>query len=138
MKIKLSELAEALRKSDTMQGYVDLEQGEVVLLQEEQCEEDMMDYLLSLEEQWERYIPVPNLHDAEERRAMEGFAETRENPEIRSALEEIVASPRAGRKFRHAVKHMLLLPEWRKYQQQQFYEAARDWCEENQIEYEAD
>ncbi|MBR4695700.1 MAG: hypothetical protein IKO94_06435, partial [Selenomonadaceae bacterium] len=67
MKIKIDDLARAFRRSDVMQGYVDIRQGKVVLLDhefkdevfsgEDDSEEEVLDHIFSIEEDWENYVP---------------------------------------------------------------------------------
>ena len=134
MEIPLTELASAFAQSDVRQGYVDLVRGAVVLLPERMAEEAAMERMLALEEDWERYVMLPNLYDGEEKNAMRRFAESRKDAELRRQLLERLAgeAPVAG--FRQLVRHLRLQSEWQDSLQEHFLEVARDWCEENGIE----
>ncbi len=136
MKVKLSELAQAMLKSDASQSYVDIGQGRVVMLAADMGEEEALEHVFSIEEDWEHYVPIPNLRDEEERRAMERFAALQPNEEIRGRLQKILFAPRAAWNFRQQVKRLLLLAKWNAFLQAHFMEAAKDWCLENRIEYE--
>ena len=63
MKIKLQELADALAQSDVRQGYVDIPAGRVVLLNEDLSEADAFEHAMKLEEEWEKYVMLPNVVD---------------------------------------------------------------------------
>ena len=84
MEISLQELAAALEKTDVLQGYADTRDGRIILMGEDESdarteaasrEEERMERLLSIEEDWQRYVPLPDIYDAEIRSIMQTFAE---------------------------------------------------------------
>lgn len=136
MKIKLKELAAAMRESDVRQGYVDIAQGKIILLDEDMGEEEALDHVFDIEEDWERYIPLPNVIDEDMPAIMRGFAESCTREDTKARLQESLQGPGAVTRFNHQVKHLLLKLVWEKYLNEQLIIIARDWCEENQLEYE--
>ena len=66
MKVDLNELAAAFAQSDVRQGYVDLRQGKVILMDEDMAEEDTLHHAFDMEDDWEHYIPLPNVVDEDE------------------------------------------------------------------------
>ena len=65
MEISLQELAAALEKTDVLQGYADTRDGRIILMGEDESdarneaasrEEERMERLLSIEENWQRYV----------------------------------------------------------------------------------
>ena len=135
MKINLDELATALAQSDVRQGYVDIAAGKVVLL-DELGDEQALDHVFDIEDDFAHYVPLPNLRDDEERDVMRAFAQSRPQATQERLLAALAGAGGAVR-FRQQVKHLLLLPAWQAFLHQHFRETARWWCEENELEYEA-
>lgn len=145
MKIKLDELAAALSKSDVLQGYVDLEQGKVLLLGEDfsasssepgVSDAQQLEHVFSLEDQWQRYVALPNAYDADDRDVMRGFAAALENEAQKQELLELLQQAGAAARFVRQLRRMKLADAWQAYLMDHFRAAARDWCEENDVPYE--
>lgn len=135
MKVNLQELAKALAQSDMHQGYIDIESGKVILLTDDLGEEEALNHVFEIEDDWEHYIPLPNAVDSEGHNLMVSFASAQRD-EVKKRLQEILQQPGAQIKFRQQIKHLLLKPAWEKFQQEYFLNVARDYCEENDLEYE--
>ena len=103
-------------------------------LKEHQMEEERMERLLSIEEDWQRYVPLPNLYDMEIRSIMQTFAE-KAPQEARAALEETLRGTSARLRFRRAVQSLSLAAAWQAHLSSSLLALARDWCEENAIAY---
>ena len=73
--------------------------------------------------------------DSEEHNLMESFAAA-QREDVKERLQEILQNSGAQIKFRQQIKHLLLKPAWEKFQQEYFLNVARDYCEENDLEYE--
>jgi len=135
MKVNLQELAKALAQSDMHQGYIDIASGRVILMQDDLGEEEALNHVFEIEDDWEHYIPLPNAVDSEEHILMESFAAA-QREDVKERLQEILQKSGAQIKFRQQIKHLLLKPAWEKFQQEYFLNVARDYCEENDLEYE--
>lgn len=135
MKVNLQELAKALAQSDMHQGYIDIESGRVILMQDDLGEEEALNHVFEIEDDWEHYIPLPNAVDSEEHNLMESFAAA-QREDVKERLQDILHKPGAQIKFRQQIKHLLLKSVWEKFQQEYFLNVARDYCEENDLEYE--
>ncbi|WP_026760571.1 UPF0158 family protein [Selenomonas ruminantium] len=135
MKVNLKELAKALAQSDMHQGYIDIESGRVILMQDDLGEEEALNHVFEIEDDWEHYIPLPNAVDSEEHNLMESFAAA-QREDVKERLQDILQKSGAQLKFRQQIKHLLLKPAWEKFQQEYFINVARDYCEENDLEYE--
>ena len=143
MEISLQELAAALEKTDVLQGYADTRDGRIILMGEDESdaraeaasrEEERMERLLSIEEDWQRYVPLPDIYDAEIRSIMQTFVE--KAPEkARVALEETLHGASSRLRFRRAVQELSLGAAWRAHLSSRLLALARDWCEENAIAY---
>ena len=135
MKVNLQELAKALARSDMHQGYIDIASGRVILMQDDLGEEEALNHVFEIEDDWEHYIPLPNAVDSEGHNLMESFAAAQRD-EVKERLQEILQKSGAQIKFRQQIKHLLLKSAWEKFQQEYFLNVARDYCEENDLEYE--
>ena len=135
MKIHLQDLANALVHSDRQQGYIDIRQGTIVLMKD-MDEEEAMNHAFDIADDLEHYLPLPNAIDEHERNLMQGFAEAQEKAAVRERLLDSLAGAGAASRFRHQVKRLLLRPAWEKYLATQMLSIARDFCEENALEYE--
>lgn len=135
MKVKLKELAEAFAQSDVRQGYVDTREGKVVLLPDNMAEKEAMHHAFIMEEDWERYIPIPNVMDEDETAMMHAFAASRQREDVKERLLTALQGAGAVTRFRHQVRYLLLKPAWEAFKQDYLMKAARDWCEENAVEY---
>ena len=135
MKVNLQELAKALAQSDMHQGYIDIASGRVSLMQDDLGEEEALNHVFEIEDDWEHYIPLPNAVDSEEHNLMVSFAAA-QREDVKERLQEILQKSGAQIKFRQQIKHLLLKPAWEKFQQEYFLNVARDYCEENDLEYE--
>ena len=138
MKIKLRDLAKAMAKSDVHQGYVDIKLGKVIIMQDDMAEADTLDHIFDIEDDWQHYIPLPNVIDNEAHAIMLGFIEKQARADIKDRLLVAMNSTGVAIKFQQQVRHLLLKSAWENYQQEYFMAAARDWCEENDLEYEED
>ena len=56
MKVNLQELAKALAQSDMHQGYIDIESGRVILMQDDLGEEEALNHVFEIEDDWEHSI----------------------------------------------------------------------------------
>ena len=135
MKVDLKELAAAFAQSDVRQGYVDIRDGKVVMMADDLAERDAMHYALAMEEDWEHYIPIPNVMDEDETAMMHAFAESRPREDVKERLREALQGTGAVTRFHHQVRHLLLKPAWEAFKQDYLMQVARDWCEENDVEY---
>jgi len=135
MKVNLQELARALSKSDMHQGYIDIASGKVIIMRDAPGEEEALNHVFEIEDDWEHYIPLPNIADSEGHNLMESFAAVQRD-EVKIRLQEILRQPGAQLKFHQQIKHLLLKSVWEKFQQEYFLNIARDYCEENDLEYE--
>ena len=143
LEISLQELAAALEKTDVLQGYADTRDGPIILMGEDESdaraeatsrEEVRMERLLSIEEDWQRYVPLPDIYDAESRSIMQTFAE-KVPQEARVALKETLRGASARLRFRRAVQSLSLATAWQALLSSSLLALARDWCEENAIAY---
>lgn len=135
MKVKLEELAVALLKSDRLQGYIDLARGKAVLIDSDMDDAAREEHVFEIEEDWEHYIPLPNAVDEHEGELMRSFAAL-QREDLRVRLETALKGAGGAARFRREVRHLLLKRAWEEHQMREMLKVARDFCEENAIEYE--
>ena len=135
MKVDLKELAAAFAQSDVRQGYVDTAAGKVIMMADDLAERDAIHYAMVMEEYWERYISIPNIMDEDETAMMHAFAASRPREDVKERLFESLKGAGAVTRFCRQVRHLLLKPAWESFKQDYLIQAARDWCEENAVEY---
>lgn len=136
MKVKLQDVAKAMAHSDMHQGYVDLTNGKVVVMKDELAEKDILNHVFNIEDDWEHYVPLPNVVDETERDVMEAFAAQQKNEDVKKRLQEALAGIGGAGRFLRQIRYLLLQKEWDAFLEQHFLAVARDWCEENAIAYE--
>ena len=142
--VSLAAIAAKLEKIDLWQIYFDTQAGAFVEFLEEydeeaspeMTEEQILQYAFEVEDNWERYVPLPNAYDIDEHSIMKTFAVQQEKPEIKEKLLEALNGSAALRHFRQQIKELGLETAWLEQRQQGFLQIARQWCLENGILYE--
>ncbi len=136
MKVSFQELLRAFERSDRQQSYVDLSEGRVVYLPANpDSEAELLDSIFSIEEDWQRYVPVPNVLEEQEHDMMEAFAREQEG-DIQRRLLDALQSAGAIAHFQSQVKRLLLRDAWEKHCRDYRENLVRLWCEENHIPYD--
>ena len=148
MKIKLHELADAFAVSETHTGYVDLQEGRILLSGStvsanadaedfEQEEEAQMDQSIMWEENWQRYVVVPNLGDYDFRELFRDFISSQHvDDDRRGRLQEVYNQNMREPYCKKLLREMKLTEEWEAFLHEYFMKVAQEWCEENMIDYE--
>ena len=145
LKVKLEDLAVELEKSDELQGYVDIENGKVVLFGDafsedaqlkEESEEERLEHVFSIEDKWQQYVALPNIYDADEREIMRAFTEDLFDETQAALLREALQGHGAVVRFERQLKKLMLDEAWKAFLREHLRAVARDWCEENNISYE--
>ena len=142
--VSLAAIAAKLEKIDLWQIYFDTQTGDFVEFPEEydeeasteMTEEQILQYAFEVEDNWERYVPLPNAYDIDEHSIMKNFALQQEDLAIKEKLLEALNGSAALRHFRQQIKELGLETAWLEQRQQGFLQIARQWCLENGILYE--
>ena len=134
-----------MEKSDVLQGYVDIESGKVVLLGEEfseesdrteESEEERLEHVFSIEDHWQQYLALPNVYDGEELGIMESFTDELLDASQAAALREALQGQGAVTRFGRQLRKLCLKEVWQVYLKERMRDIARDWCEENDVDYD--
>ena len=153
-KVKLSDIIEGMEhQSDESSSYLNKETGEIVTIDDEEFtaaedQEPIEDF-----PEWQRpsikiaqeilqgekgYVALPSEFDIHEYNIMEEFCLSRENKEVSDALYAAIKGHGAFGRFKDAIHRLDIAEDWYKYRDEAFKQIARDWCEENDIEFTDD
>ncbi len=140
--IKLNDLIRAFEQADEIQSYVDIENGTVVAMGQtfdgcdhfvDETEEERLAKVFSIEDDWERYIMLPDVYE-DIRLYMEEFAKN-EAANGNIELAHILENNGSLINFNRRVKALALHDSWRRFLYEKLADYARFWCEENGINY---
>ena len=140
----MQDLASALEQSDAFAGYVDLAEGRVIvcgdaaLTAEDTGASDanQLERALSIEDDWQRYVALPNACDVDMKQVLHQFAEILTEDDGKNQLLAALQGTGAVTRSERLLRRLGLESHWQKHLHHYFMEIARDWCEENNIEYE--
>jgi Uncharacterised protein family (UPF0158). len=138
--ITLSAIADKLEKIDLWKIYFDTQTGAFVEFSEEydaasqeQTEEEILQQVFEVEDNWQRYVPLPSAYDVDEHAIMRKFAEQQAEA-LRQSLQETLQGSGAIRHFARKVRELALTESWQAYYRQELLQIAADWCLENGID----
>ena len=81
------------------------------------------------------WVAAPRQHDLREYDIMADFADTINDPRKHELLAVALAGKGAFRRFKDTVHRVGIADEWYEFKHEAYVEKAREWCEENGIEY---
>ncbi len=97
-----------------------------------------INYSSEIEEEDENeWIALPSRYEINSYHAMELFIETIDKPSVQEWLSNSIHGKGAFRMFRATCERFGILQEWYDFQEQYYIDLAKQWCAENNIEYEA-
>jgi hypothetical protein len=127
---------------DDRKSFVDRETGEVIPVAiadlgaaEEGEEEDVDEDALAIVKDWDRYEELPGKRDVNDWEIMREFCETVEPPKRRQELLGAIHGRGAFAHFKGLATEFGIIKEWYAFHEDALREIAREWCEENEIEY---
>jgi len=156
MRVKLSEIIEGIEfQSDERSSYLNKLTGEVVMITDEEVHaaeegESLDDYPewqqnaieqakdILADETDEKYISLPSKYDVHEYNIMERFCSTISDNKISESLYHAIKGKGAFSRFKDAIHRYEIAEDWYKYRDDYIKQIAKDWCEENGIEYTED
>ena len=147
--VSLRDVVEALDlQSDELQSYLDPETGEIVTFSDEEASmaesddwEDAPEWMKELLPKVkralddDRMLELPDRVHIDEWRMMQDFALEEEHCRCRAELTSAVHGEGAFRRFKDAIRRLGLEAAWYKYREAAFEQVAREWLEENGIQY---
>ena len=147
--VSLRDVVEALDlESDELHSYLDPDTGEIVTFNDDEARlaesgewdtapEWMKEYLPKVKRALEddRILELPDRVHIDEWRMMQDFALDEAQCRCRAELTSAVHGPGAFRLFRSAIQRLGLEDSWFQYRQAAFEQVAKEWLEENKIQY---
>jgi len=147
--VSLDDVVEALDlQSDELCSYMDPDTGEIITFNLEGANlarcgnwDNAPDWMKpqlpkikrALED--ERMLALPNRFHIDEWRMMQNFALEQEQCRCHPELESVVHGEGAFRRFKNAIFRLGLEDAWFRYRETQYQQIAREWLEENGIQY---
>jgi hypothetical protein len=150
IKIKLNDLVVEMQcQTDELAAYFNKKTGDFV---------GISDYQFSIAEngeayndcaEWERelieiakdilnsqdYILLPSKFEIHDYRIMERFADSLDNPDQQVQVNQALGGKGAFRYFKDTVHRLGIVQDWYKFKEDSYKEIAKEWCEENDLEY---
>ena len=135
--INLDLIVEALEMTDNETNFFfDRKENDTVMLSpysDDYTEvSDMID-----EDEDDRFIRLPNQREINEYGMMEEFVSSVQNDNQRAALEIAISGRGAFRRFKDTVIRFGIEKKWYAFRDREYLRVAREWCEENDVEYES-
>jgi hypothetical protein len=151
--VLLKDIVDALEmQSDEFLSFVDLDTGQVETVSREllgEAEEsdddddepDLPDWQMP---EWElakriassdRFVRLPTKFDVHEWEIMREFSDSVDSDRIREDLLNAIHGAGAFRYFKDTLRRRRMEPAWFAFRTEALAEIARDWCEENHVEW---
>ena len=135
MKVNIKEIAEELQTlSDEACFYYNKQTGELEYFNYEH--ENPNDLELEEVEDDEKFIRLPDKFDINDYGILKDFMFVQEDREIRDALYDIIHSKGVFKKFRQVVERFGILEKWYEFNNEEYEDIVKEWCEENALEWE--
>ena len=153
-KIKLSEIADSMDcQSDTLTAYLNRETGAIEIIPDEltgaagdgeEPEEAADMFGVDDESQAlareivesKKWIALPSKFETNDYRIIQDFCLSQKDPGHRDRLLTAIQGRGAFSRFRGAVQELGLLEKWYEFKKSEYSEIARQWCDQNKVEYE--
>lgn len=139
--VPLEIIVDAIETADNeWKQYLDIEDMEVVMLPESpflgKYDEEDQELADMIEEGWhERFFGLPTKFDIHEYGIMEDFIWSLPEGRVQDSLEKAIRGKGAFRRFKDAVCRYDIEEQWYEFQEKTYREIAKDWCEENGLDY---
>jgi len=135
LKIDLDELCEAMENSSyENEYYLDLETGEILFLSEYMDDEETEKLRERLDDDPDRYEPIPKAESHVGYEDMRDFIATVENEHLAELLEIAINGKGAFRRFKDV---LLSYPEererWFQFKDDRIQERALEWLDDNDV-----
>jgi Uncharacterised protein family (UPF0158) len=153
VEVKLDAIIEALESADdSISSYLDLETGEVHSITEEEFDlvedartalEDGPDWqhqavILARairQHEGKRYLALPDKFDVHEWNIMDRFSQSLRNTHLRNDFHGAIRGAGAFRLFKRLLAEYNLWDAWNRFKRIELRRIAKQWCEENGIDF---
>ena len=136
MKVKLRDIVEAMEMAnESARSFLDLQTGEIETLFDDPLDDEEQEEISErLDEHG--FVRLPEQYDIHEYHIMEEFVEQLQNPMIQERLADAINGRGAFQRFKCGIRQYKAEQDWYDFRDAAFLEIAREWCEENNLEYE--
>jgi hypothetical protein len=154
MRVKLSEIVSGMEfQTSESTCYLNRETAETVLITDEASSAAEEGTTLSIYPAWEReeieaardilrnedkYVILPSESEVNEYQIMEEFCRALEDEKVATGLSLAIRGSGAFRRFKDGLHAFGIAEQWYAFREKALREIAKDWCEENHIEYTED
>ncbi len=138
MIIDLDEIIDAIQGgSNQVEYYLNTRSGEIIMRDDNLPMRELMEIDDEIDKYYDSLILIPTSRDAGDIRMMRNF--TRDLPE--GAAKEALNTALSGgkglfKRFKNALAGYNLLNSWYEYEDDQYVQFAKEWCEANEISFE--
>lgn len=138
MKIKLSEVVEAMEMTDELLlCFYDRETGKNLLLPDPYRSTEENETLAEqIESQHERYVRFPMKYEIHEYSIVEAFVDTLPAGHMQEELLNAICGKGAFRRFKQKIRYYGIEQYWYSFRADAFQSLAIQWCAEHGVEYE--
>ena len=134
--INLDLIVEALEMTDNeTEFFFDREKNDTVMLSQYSDDYQQVSDMID-EDEDDRFIRLPSQREINEYGMMEEFVSNVRNDSQRAALENAISGRGAFRRFKDTVIRFGIEKNWYIFRDKEYLRVAREWCEENDVEYE--
>ena len=134
--INLDIIVEALEMTDNeTEFFFDREKNDTVMLSQYSDDYQQVSDMID-EDEDDRFIRLPTQREINEYGMMEEFVSSVQNDSQKAALENAISGRGAFRRFKDTVIRFGIEKNWYAFRDKEYLRVAREWCEENDVEYE--
>ena len=136
MKVKLRDIIEAMEMAnDSVRSFLDLQTGAIETLFDDPVDDEEQEEISErLDEHG--FVRLPEQYDIHAYHIMEEFVSKLQNPMIQERLADAINGRGAFQRFKRGIRQYGVEQDWYVFREAAFLEIAREWCEENELEYE--
>ena len=136
MKVKLRDIIEAMEMAnDSVRSFLDLQTGAIETLFDDPADDEEQEEISErLDEHG--FVRLPEQYDIHAYHIMEEFVSKLQNTMIQERLADAINGRGAFQRFKRGIRQYGVEQDWYDFREAAFLEIAREWCEENELEYE--
>ena len=136
MKVKLRDIIEAMEMAnESARSFLDIQTGAIETLFDDPIDDEEQE---EISERLDKhgFVRLPEQYDIHEYAIMEKFVNQLQNPMIQERLADAINGRGAFQRFKRGIRQYGVEQDWYDFREAAFLEIAREWCAENELEYE--
>ena len=136
MKVKLRDIIEAMEMAnESARSFLDIQTGAIETLFDDPVDDEEQEEISKrLDEHG--FVRLPEQYDIHEYDIMEEFVGQLQNPMIQERLADAINGRGAFQRFKRGIRQYGVEQDWYDFREAAFLKIAREWCVENEMEYE--